>query len=116
MITEYKKKLDEVFGDNIFSHETQKNKGIVYTEFEDDFIKAAQKYKDELRDIYDKGQEEKVRVALRRIEDKILQDLKSKDKYKHMNEIPTYWSAKLRSNTGGYEDIRTIPTYLKGEK
>jgi hypothetical protein len=32
MITEYKKKLDEVFGDNNFLYDTQKNKGIAYTE------------------------------------------------------------------------------------
>jgi hypothetical protein len=104
----FQQKLEGIFegmSDKTFSYEKQREKKEIRNNFMKDFEKEGKKYVDQMKDVYSQGNEHTVRKELYKIQDEIINKLKTKEEYKGL-KIPDL-IAKLRVVTQGFEDQRS---------
>ena len=103
----YVEKLDQIFeASDTYSYEKQRQKLKTHNEYYDAFNKEAKKYVDQMRPIYHRGGEDKIRKELQKIEKEIRSKLDKEERFKDMM-IPDQLIAKLRVTTQGYDDVKS---------
>jgi hypothetical protein len=104
MTNTFTDKLNHLFEsatDRVFSYNVQRSRSEMRDVFQNEFETLAKKYIADLEPIYNSGKEELIRKHLAKIEQEIVDELKSREEFKNYNPPPLI--SRLRVITGGYE-------------